>query len=148
MKKRWLVIPAMAGLVVFALVAGGAVLAQTNGTEGDSPSSKFVSRVAELLGVDEADVQDAFNQAAKEIQDEAIEQKLNKMVEAGRMTREQADEYIEWFQSRPEGLYTGHFSGFKGLGFGKGRGHHFHKWRFSKPSEKAPSGSGATGTSY
>ena len=50
--------------------------------------------------------------------DEALQARLDKLVEAGRITQEQADELKAWYDERPEGV--------PGLGFGFGK-HSFHK---------------------
>jgi hypothetical protein len=64
---------------------------------------RIASRVAAKLGLDEAQVKDAFNQAVREMEDEALQQKLDRMVERGRVSQEQADEYRQWYLSRPDG---------------------------------------------
>ena len=100
MKKRWLLL----SLTVVALVlgiSGGVALAQEADPDNGSPLKSFASRVASILGVNEQQAQDAFDQAAKEMRDEALQIKLDAMVESGRITREQADEYEQWHQSRP-----------------------------------------------
>ena len=106
MKRRWLLATVVVGVLTLA-VAGGAVMAHVNGTEGDSISNTLASRVAVILGLDEAQVQEALDQAAKELrrerQDQASQQRLNRLVEKGRLTQQQADEQQEWFESRPEG---------------------------------------------
>ena len=73
MKKRWLFIPLMAGLL--ALVAtSGAIFAQGNGHPGGAGAMKgLVSRMAEILGLEEETVQSAFNQAIREHQDEHVQ---------------------------------------------------------------------------
>ncbi len=120
MKKRWLFVTLLVGILAIG-ISGGAVLALGDGTSGDSPSKNLVSRVAAILGIEEAQVQDAFDQAAKEMQDEALQQRLDRLVEQGRLTQEQADEYQQWYQSRPESLSPGfQFHGFGGRGFFRG----------------------------
>ncbi len=116
MKKRWLLVPIVAAVIAFAAV-GGVALAQGDDEGADSPLSSFASRVASILGLDEATVQNAFDQARSEMQDEALQQRLDNMVEQGQITEEQADEYYTWYQSRPEGMPFGDFGG---RGFGKG----------------------------
>ena len=106
MKRKWLLVTLFAGVLTLGL-AGGVVLARVNLTEGDSPPNSLASRVAVILGLDGADVQVAFDQAARELQregqDEASQRRLNRLVERGRLTQEQADEHQQWYQSRPEG---------------------------------------------
>jgi hypothetical protein len=117
MKRRWLVITLLVGVMAIG-ITGGTVLAQDGGgvVGGDSPPQKFTSRVATILGLDEAHVQAAFKQAGREMQNEALQRKLARMVEHGRLTQEQADAYMEWYQARPEGLLPG----FGGHGFHRG----------------------------
>jgi hypothetical protein len=107
MKKRGLLVPIVAAVIAFA-VMGGVALAQGDNESAGSPWSSFASRVASILGLDEATVQDAFDQATSDMQDEALQ---------GQITQEQADEYYTWYQSRPEGMP---FGGFGGRGFGRG----------------------------
>ena len=124
-KRRWLYALILTGLLVIG-ITGGAVLAHGGGENGDSPVKSFASRVAGILGLNESQVQDAFDQARTEMQDEALQAKLDKMVESGRLTQEEADEYKEWYDSRPDTLTPG-FGGRKfhfGRGFGGRRFHH------------------------
>ena len=77
-------------------------MAQGDGAEGGSPLQSFASRVAVILGLDETQVQDAFSQAAGELQVDRLQLKLDRLVENGRLTQEEADEYKEWYLSRPD----------------------------------------------
>ena len=106
--RRWLVIPAIAGLA--AVAALGGIAAAGGGERGETGS-----RVAEILELDEQTVTDAFKQAMQQRFDEALQARLDKLVEAGRITQEQADEIKAWYDERPEGV--------PGFGFGK-RGFH------------------------
>ena len=131
MRKRWLIIPVVVMVLAVALV-GGVVLAS-----GDSDRSEndvngkaegFAYRVAEILGLEEGTVADAMKQASVEMHNERIEAWLDKMVESGKVTQEQADEYQEWLNDQPTG-----FERFWGRGFG--RHHGFRgKGRWSKGS--------------
>ena len=116
-------------MTALAVATAGVALAQEDG--GDSKVGKFTSRVAEILGLDEAQVEDAMKQAWQEFRDEAMQSKLESLVEKGRITQEQADEYLDWHQSRPEIL-----AGFGKSGFGYGK-HRYSRgfgrhWKFSK----------------
>ncbi len=118
-KKRWIVVPVT--LVALALgVTGGVALAQ-EATEGDSPLQSLASRVATILGLDEQQVADALEQASREMRDEAVQNKLNSLVESGRITQEQADEYLQWYQERPESVRPGFGRGHGGFGHRHGR---------------------------
>lgn len=106
MKKRWLVVTLLFSVLALG-ITGGTVLAQESVPSGASPAKSFASRVAAKLGLDEAKVQGAFNQAARDIQNEAQQQKLDRMVAQGRLTQAQADQIKQWYQSRPEVLAPG-----------------------------------------
>jgi hypothetical protein len=113
MRKRWMITSFLVGLLTVG-VAGGAVLA--NDDEDGSSINGFAARVAGKLGIDQTQVEDAFKQAREEMADERIQAKL--------ITQEQADEYIEWYQSRPyDGIGIGERNRTGGQGFFKrGRG--------------------------
>ena len=122
MKRRWII-----GIVAAALallgVAGGVILAQ----EADGKKSRFgafAERVADILGLEADDVENAMEQAKQEMAEEALDEKLAAMVEAGMMTQAEADEYKAWIESAPDSL-KGRFGGPGGFGWhGKKRGHH------------------------
>ena len=122
MKKRWILVPVAIAMMAIGVLTTGAVLAHTTGTDGDSAVGSFASRVASILGIEDASqVQDAMDQARRELKDEAIQSKLNTMVEEGRIAQEQADAYFEWYRSRPND-----FPGFgprRGFGRPHGFGH-------------------------
>ena len=148
-KRRWLV--TVAAMVVLVIgVGAGAAMAQTDETEGGSPIQGLISRVAGILGIEEQAVQDAFDQASKEIRDEVLGRKLAALVEGGRITQEQADEYAEWYKSAPDSLgprfggpgfgFRGHRHGRHWGGFGK-RG--FSKGVPAPSTQEAPAAEGA-----
>ena len=121
MKRRWLIIPIAAGLLVSGLTAG-AVLAHGGGGDGAGPADGLAPRVASILGQEEGEVRDAIQQARREMMDERVQSKLDHMVEAGRITPEQAGEFLAWFQARPDDMPFGH--GFRGHGLRGLNGHH------------------------
>ena len=158
MKKK-IFLPVTATMFALAIFTGGAVMAQTNGNGETGVLQSFASRVAAILDLPETDVQNAMDQARKDMQDEATKSFLDSMVEQGRLTQPQADEYYQWYQSRPEGIPG---FGDRGPGF-EFRGHgHRHGYgmkgpggRFGAPGEipgeTAPPQDGSsngTGTSF
>ena len=124
MKKMRIIIPLSIAVASVAIISFSIALAQ--GNEGsDSNASKLATKVAEILGLDTAVVDHAIKQAREELRDEAIQNKLNALVENGKLTQEQADEYLNWIQLKPEGVPTigkpffgkmGHHKGRKGHG--------------------------------
>jgi len=126
MRKHWFFVALLIGVLVIGATAG-AVMANGDSTSTDSPLKSFASRVAKTLGVDEAKVEDAMKQASREMEDEAIQKKLDNMVAQGVITKEQAEQYKQWYQARPEGVSPGFpfakRGGFGGM-MGGGRGGH------------------------
>ena len=109
-KKRWLLLSVVVGLLTVGITAG-AVLAHGGSGDGESKLDSFASRVASILGLEESQVQDAFTQAKEEAreakqaaQEARLQDKLNQMAEEGSITQEQADQYMEWVRSKPEGM--------------------------------------------
>lgn len=127
MRKRWILVPV--ALVAMALAVATVGVALAHESNGDSKADKFTSRVAEILGLDQAQVEDAMKQARQELRDEAMQSKLSSLVEKGLITQEQADEYLDWYQSRPEALPWFGKSGYGKYGHKRGYGRH---WKFSK----------------
>jgi low affinity Fe/Cu permease len=135
MKKRWVLVSAIVAMIAVGVVTTGVILAQETDA-GDSPMSSFTSRVARILNLDEAQVQDAIDQALREMKDESVRHKLDRLVEQERITQEQADEYFEWYQSRPD-----NFPGFgeRKWEFGRdGHGHGFRGFRFFSGAPQTP----------
>jgi polyhydroxyalkanoate synthesis regulator phasin len=54
------------------------------------------------VAIDSEQLKDALDQAQSEIQDEALETRLQNLVDEGKMTQEEADQYLEWWRSRPD----------------------------------------------
>ena len=128
MKKRyWLTGTIVAAVMVLGIMGGVVMAQETSADDGDSEKRSFAARVADILDLDETTVQDAINQARDEMREEALQAKLDWLVENGHMTQEQADEYKTWIESKPEGLSPKMFGGFgkkhhrfKGRGWGGG----------------------------
>ena len=90
-------------LVVVALVGtiGGVAFADDEDTAVTTTTSPLLERVAEILGVDVATLEDAVAQARSEMQLEARQTILDRLVEEGVITQEEADEYGEWLNDCP-----------------------------------------------
>jgi len=103
MKKRTKFILVIIGLIL-ALTVGVTTTALANDGDGNGPVGTFISKVASILGLDEEQVSDAFKQACQEKKDEALENRLDKAIESGRITEEEAGQILEWWQNQPEAV--------------------------------------------
>ena len=134
-KRYWLTGTIVAAVMVLGIM-GGVVMAQET-DDGDSEKQSFAARVADTLGLDETTVQDAMDEAREEMREEALQAKLDRLVENGHMTQEQADEYETWIEARPDGLSPKLFGGF-------GKKHHRFGGRgWGKSKAKADTGDSA-----
>ncbi len=116
-KRKWLILAAVALVVILvAGIIGGVVYAQTNTpTTTPTPTNQektLLARTAAILGIDQQKLEGAYNQAKKEMTDEALTNRLNALVKQGKLTQEHADQYKKWWESRPD---VPNITGGKGL---------------------------------
>ena len=122
LKKKWIIIAAAAAVLILVVGTLGVVAyAQTTTPTQPGQGKTILSRVATILGIDQKKVEDAFAQAQKEQQDDAINARLQAMVAAGKLTQDQANAYKGWLQARPNippglGLPLGPMMGPQGHG--------------------------------
>ncbi len=107
-KRHWLI--GLCALLALAVgVGGGTALAQESGNGEDQSVRGLITRVADILGLDEQRVQDAFDQARQEMRDERFEemvgQRLDALVESGQITEDQAEELRDWYAARPDSFW-------------------------------------------
>jgi len=62
----------------------------------------LMTRVAEILGIDKQELVDAFQQAQRELRENALDTRLQELVTEGAWTQQQADAYKAWIQARPD----------------------------------------------
>jgi hypothetical protein len=80
------------------------------------------------VAIDPEQLKDALDQAQGELQQEALEGQLQNLVDEGKITQQEADQYLEWWQSRPDiGVPLPGFGG-PGPGGGMMRGGGFQPW--------------------
>jgi len=89
------------------LTVGGATMVMAEGEAETTPPPEatakgLLERVADILEIDEEDLISAFKQAQQEMGEEAFINRLNQAVAEGLITREQANEIIEWWELRPD----------------------------------------------
>ncbi len=96
-------------------LAGGIVAAVSTSSNNTEDQSQAMDRYQALLdracaiyeektgtNIDSEQLGDALDQAQGELRDEALETRLQNLVDEGKMTQEEADQYLEWWQSRPD----------------------------------------------
>lgn len=119
--KKFIII----AVTVAAVLAGtlnGVAFAQTGNEDEDQPEAKWealVDRVLEIyeektgVAINQEALKDSFIQARGEMRTEALQNRLQNLVDQERITQGEADEYLEWWQAKPD---TPLRFGFQGLG--------------------------------
>jgi hypothetical protein len=76
------------------------------------------------VAIDPEALKDALAQAQSEMRAEALQNRLQSLVEQGKLTQEQADQYLEWWQAKPDAPAGFGFRGpgFPGMGGPRGQG--------------------------
>lgn len=67
-------------------------------------SDNLTARVAQILGIDQNKLADAYKQAARELESQHIDEMFAAWVSAGKLTQAQADTYKAWLNARPDGI--------------------------------------------
>ena len=104
-KKVKVLISALVIAVLLALGATATVMAEGEAETTPPPEAGtkgLLERVADILGIDEADLINAFKQAQQEMCEEAFINRLNQAVAEGLITQEQAGEITKWWEQRPD----------------------------------------------
>ena len=111
MSKRMKVLVSVL-VAVLLLTVGGTAIAMAQEEEEPAPpveSNGLLARVAEILDIPEEDLIDAFGQARQEMREEVFLNALDKAVEEGLITQEEAGELKEWWAQKPDVLDQGLF---------------------------------------
>ena len=125
MSKKMKVLVSVLVAVLVLVVGGTAMVMAQEGEEEPTPQAEangLLARVAEILDIPEEDLIDAFKQARQEIREEVFYQALDKAVEEGLVTRDEAEEIKEWWEQKPEVLDRGLLR--RAFGFMAQRGGH------------------------
>ena len=106
-KRKKLLIGVLVATMALTGVLVGTVSADTQ--DGGNPRSALMARVAEILGIDQADVEGAFEQAMGEQREQreaemeaAREERIQSLIDEGVVTQEEVDEWEAWMEARPD----------------------------------------------
>jgi hypothetical protein len=96
-------------------IAGGVVATADDSSSNTEDQSQIADRHQALLdracaiyeeetgvAIDSGQLKDALDQAQTEMRYEALESRLQNLVDEGKITQEEADQYLVWWQSRPD----------------------------------------------
>jgi hypothetical protein len=115
-KRKWFIPVVVASVLLIGGMTGGLVTA-ANSSSGNATASNqtqaadryqaFLDRVCAIyqektgVAIDSGQLKAALEQAQGEMQDEALQSWLQSLVDKGKITQQEADQYLQWWQSRP-----------------------------------------------
>ena len=136
-RSRKIIMIALLTLVVVGGSIGGVAIAQTENGDDSPPQARYgalLDRACEIyqedtgVAIDAEKLTDALAQAGKEKMAEARNQFRQRLIDEGKVTQEQLDEYDKWLESMPDVPFPlGPRGDFGKRGFG-GPGGGFHHW--------------------
>jgi hypothetical protein len=114
-KRKWFIPVVVVSVLLIGGIVGGIVVAGSDSSGNTENQSQTTDRYQALLdracaiyeektgvAIDSEQLKDALDQARSEIRDEALESWLQDLVDKDKITQEEADKYLEWWQSRPD----------------------------------------------
>jgi hypothetical protein len=115
-KRKWFIPVVVVSVLLIGSIVGGAIVTAQEDSAGNTEAeSEMIEQHQALLervcaiyeentgvAIDSEQLKDALKQARSEIQNEALESRLQNLVDEGMITQEEADNYFEWWQSRPD----------------------------------------------
>jgi len=108
--KKFLLATALSVVVLLGSI-GGVALAQTGTGDDSQPTAQHEALLDKVCAIYEEntgtainseELEKAFTQAQDEMQDEALNSYLQGLVDEGKITQEEADQYKAWLESKPE----------------------------------------------
>ena len=109
-RKRFIIIAILTVVMLGAILGGYAVAQADDETANQTPNgfSTMLDKVAAIYqqntgtAIDAEELSKAFTQAGKEIRDEALDKYLDSLVEKGKIDSDQAKQYKDWLNSKPD----------------------------------------------
>jgi len=114
-KRKWFVPVVVLSVLLIGGIAGGLIAAADDSSSNIEDQSQATDRYQALLdracaiyeektgvAIDSEQLKNALEQAQSEMQDEALKGWLQDLVDEGKITQEEAAQYLEWWQSRPD----------------------------------------------
>ena len=106
--KKFIMVTALAAVVLVGSITGAVLAYNGNGNEPGALLGALRDRVAEIYQqktgdtLDQEALQEAFATARAEMREEAMKNRLQYQVEQGKITQDEANQYTEWCESKPD----------------------------------------------
>jgi hypothetical protein len=148
-KRKWL-IPVILSVVLIGGITGGMIAAADNSSSSTVADNQTADRYQALLDractiyqentgvtIDPGQLKAALQQAQSEMRDQALQNRLQDLVDKGKITQGEADSYLQWWQSRPDIQVPLLGLGRPGLKGGMMWGRGFGSWGVACPGSNA-----------
>jgi len=106
-KRKRVLIGVLVATMALTGVLIGTVSADVEGN--GAARGTVIARVAEILGIDQSDLEDTFKQAIQEERaqrqeemEAAREERIQALIDEGVVSQEEVDEWEAWMESRPD----------------------------------------------
>lgn len=131
-RRKWLIfVTSLVAIALAVMTIGGIVMAADDGGATDTTTTPTATKTAEQslidricaiyqektgTAIDPQTLQDSIAQARAEARDDALKARLDSLVAEGKLTQEQADSILSWWQARPDVLNGQGLLGGQGIG--------------------------------
>ena len=103
--KKFIILGAVLAVVIVIVATAGVALAADPPKPGTGRGKEIMTRVAQILGIDQQKLADAFKQATTEYRTAhprpTLDQRLDQLVKDGKITQQQADQLKAWEAKKP-----------------------------------------------
>ncbi|MFP3898521.1 MAG: hypothetical protein ACLFVD_04355 [Dehalococcoidia bacterium] len=112
-RRKWFIAVALLSVIVIGVIAGGVVAAADESSSPEEqaqiagPYLVLLDRACAIyeqetgVAIDCQQLRDALGRARREMRDEALQRRVQGLVDGGVITQQEADEYLGWWESRP-----------------------------------------------
>lgn len=153
-KRKWFIPVVVVSVLLIGGIVGGVVVAaednpDNTGSQTPGRFQELLDRVCAIYGeqtgvaIDSEQLKDALQQARSELRDEALENWLENLVYEGKITEQEASQFLEWWQSRPDVELPFPRFGGPGPGGGTMQGRGFQRWGGPCPVPGVPAEAGS-----
>jgi hypothetical protein len=129
-KHKKVIFVTVIAVIVLAATLGAVAFAQADDEGTQTVKATLYERVAQVYqantgnAIDAAKLQEAFTQAQKDLATEAQDRMWQKLIDEGKITQQQLDDYKAWLEARPN-MTTDEFKQWleskpEGIPFGNG----------------------------
>ena len=114
-RRKWFIPALLLSVLLIGSIVGGLVALADDSSTNLEDQAQTVGRYHVLLdracaiyeeetgvAIDSEQLIAALGQARREMQEEALQNRLQNLVDEGHITQEEADRFLEWWQSRPD----------------------------------------------